>query len=347
MSQNNAVPVRLENINKRFGSVTAVETVSLELPAGQLVTLLGPSGCGKTTILRMVAGLERPSSGKIFFGQDDVTQLPAYLRDVTMMFQSYALFPHMNVFENIAYGLRVTKRPLEEIRERVTAVVAQVGLQNLEQRAVQALSGGQQQRVALARALIMQPRVLLFDEPLSNLDAKLRKRVREEIRELQQRFGITSLYVTHDQEEAMAISDVVVVMRAGVIEQRGTPRELYQAPKTRFVADFIGRANFLEGHFDGGSVTVGDYRFAHQQNLQSGKVTVMVRPESLRVAHEGQGLSGTMRSVAFLGTTTELSIQTPVGVLEGVIAGDAPLLAKVGEQVRVQFATEGVYCIAE
>jgi iron(III) transport system ATP-binding protein len=346
MTQTAAVPVRLENINKRFGTVTAVETVSLELPAGQLVTLLGPSGCGKTTILRMVAGLERPSGGKIFFGQDDVTQLPAYLRDVTMMFQSYALFPHMNVFDNIAYGLRVTKRPIAEIRDRVAGVVAQVGLQNLEQRAVQALSGGQQQRVALARALVMQPRVLLFDEPLSNLDAKLRKRVREEIRELQQKFGITSLYVTHDQEEAMAISDLVVVMRSGIIEQKGAPRELYQAPKTRFVADFIGRANFLEGGFDGSLATVGEYQFVHQQALQAGQVTVMVRPESLRVARDGAGLAGTMHSVAFLGTTTEFSVQTSVGQLEGVMAGDAPLLAKPGEAVRVQFAAEGVYLIA-
>ncbi len=340
-----AVPVRLENIVKRFGAVTAVETVSLELPAGKLVTLLGPSGCGKTTILRMVAGLERPTEGKIFFGSDDVTQLPAYLRDVTMMFQSYALFPHMNVFENIAYGLRVTKRPNDEIRERVAGVVAQVGLQNLEQRAVQALSGGQQQRVALARSLIMQPRVLLFDEPLSNLDAKLRKRVREEIRELQQKLGITSLYVTHDQEEAMAISDLVVVMKSGIIEQKGAPRELYQAPVTRFVADFIGRANFLSGTYNGSSATVGNYSFAFAQPIQHGNVTVMVRPESLRVAKDGIGLEGKMHSVAFLGTTTEYTVDTAAGQLEGVMAGDAPLLAKVGEPVRVQFANEGVYLI--
>jgi iron(III) transport system ATP-binding protein len=340
-----AVAVRLEQIVKRFGTVTAVETVSLELPAGKLVTLLGPSGCGKTTILRMVAGLERPSQGKIFFGSDDVTQLPAYLRDVTMMFQSYALFPHMNVFENIAYGLRVTKRPNDEIRDRVAGVVAQVGLQNLEQRAVQALSGGQQQRVALARALIMQPRVLLFDEPLSNLDAKLRKRVREEIRELQQKFGITSLYVTHDQEEAMAISDLVVVMKAGIIEQQGAPRALYQAPTTHFVADFIGRANFLSGEYNGSSATVSGYHLPFIQNIEHGNVTVMVRPESLRVAKDGIGLAGKMHSVAFLGTTTEYTVNTAAGQLEGVMAGDAPLLAKPGEAVRVQFATEGVYLI--
>ena len=348
MSQ--AVPVKLEGIVKRFGTVTAVEKVDLELPAGQLVTLLGPSGCGKTTILRMVAGLERPSEGRILFGDEDVTRLPAYLRDVTMMFQSYALFPHMNVTQNISYGLRVTNRPAAEINERVATAIGQVGLQGLEQRPVAALSGGQQQRVALARALIMQPRVLLFDEPLSNLDAKLRKRVREEIRELQQQFGITSLYVTHDQEEAMAISDLVVLMNKGVIEQQGNPRALYQAPRTRFVADFIGRANFLQGTFDGSSARVDTYHFAHAQQIAQGNVTVMVRPESLRIvrdAPELTGLSGTMQSVAFLGTTTELSIDTSAGKLEGIIAGDAPELPKIGEAVRVQFANEGVHLIAQ
>jgi iron(III) transport system ATP-binding protein len=342
-----AVAVKLQGIVKRFGSVVAVETVDLELPAGRLVTLLGPSGCGKTTILRMVAGLERPSEGRIFFGDEEVTRLPAYLRDVTMMFQSYALFPHMNVTQNIAYGLRVTNRPSAEINERVANVVQQVGLQGLETRAVAALSGGQQQRVALARALVMQPRVLLFDEPLSNLDAKLRKRVREEIRELQQTLGITSLYVTHDQEEAMAISDLVVLMNKGRIEQLGDPRSLYQQPKTRFVADFIGRANFLPGNYDGARVAVDTYRFDHQQAIPSGAVNVMIRPEALRVIRDGDhGLNGSMHSVAFLGTTTELTVDTSVGRLEGVIAGDAPHLPRVGEPVRVQFAPEGVHLLS-
>lgn len=340
-----AVSVKLEGIVKRFGSVTAVEKVDLELPAGRLVTLLGPSGCGKTTILRMVAGLERPNEGRILFGGEDVTRLPAYLRDITMMFQSYALFPHMNVYHNIAYGLEVTKRPKEEIRERVAGVIQQVGLTGLEQRPVAALSGGQQQRVALARSLVMQPRVLLFDEPLSNLDAKLRKRVREEIRDLQLEMGITSLYVTHDQEEAMAISDLVVLMNKGIIEQKGDPRSLYTRPISRFAADFIGRANFFEGSYDGKTITAGGYTQAHQQNGVVGNVTVMVRPEALRVSLNSSGMEGTMHSVAFLGSSTEFSVDTPVGRLEGVVAGDAPDLPGRGEQVRVQFAPGGVYLL--
>ncbi|WP_036258970.1 ABC transporter ATP-binding protein [Meiothermus cerbereus] len=341
----NAVSVRLEGIVKKFGKVTAVEKVDLELPAGKLVTLLGPSGCGKTTILRMVAGLERPTEGRILFGGEDVTRLPAYLRDITMMFQSYALFPHMNVYQNIAYGLQVTRRPKEEIRERVAEVVRLVGLTGLEERPVAALSGGQQQRVALARSLVMQPRILLFDEPLSNLDAKLRKRVREEIRDIQQELGITSLYVTHDQEEAMAISDLVVLMNKGVIEQQGDPRTLYTRPVSRFAADFIGRANFIEGHYSGGLIQVAGYSQPHQQSGISGKVTVMVRPEALRVFREGEGLEGTMHGVAFLGSSTEFSVDTAVGRLEGVVAGDAPELPGRGEKVKVQFAPQGTFLL--
>jgi len=247
-----AAPIKLENVTKRFGKdVTAVDSINLDVTAGSLLTLLGPSGCGKTTILRMIAGLERATEGKIFIDSNDVTKLPANLRDVTMVFQSYALFPHMNVFGNVAYGLEVAKRPKDQIRQEVGEALEMVGLEGLGDRATNALSGGQQQRVALARALVMHPQVLLFDEPLSNLDAKLRKYVREEIRELQQNLGITTVYVTHDQEEALAISDVIVVVNKGKIEQIGSPFELYTQPANKFVADFIGSASFLKAKYDG------------------------------------------------------------------------------------------------
>ncbi|MCL6499952.1 MAG: ABC transporter ATP-binding protein, partial [Firmicutes bacterium] len=216
-----SVPVRLRGVTKRFGSVVAVDSVDLDVPPGQLVTLLGPSGCGKTTTLRIVAGLERPTAGRVWIGEEDVTDLPAARRGVTMVFQSYALFPHLTVFENVAYGLRAQRLPAAEVRRRTLEALELVGLPETAQRYPAQLSGGQQQRVALARALVMQPRVLLFDEPLSNLDAKLRRRVRAEIRMLQQRLGITSVYVTHDQAEALALSDVVVVMNQGRVEQVG------------------------------------------------------------------------------------------------------------------------------
>src|SRR5215467_2675787 len=247
--------VVFERVSKRYGNVTAVDDVSFQVKAGELATLLGPSGCGKTTTLRMVAGLEPVTGGRILIGDTDVTLRPANERDVSMVFQSYALFPHMTVLENVCYGPLAMHADKAKARELAHAKLAMLGLGGLEQRLPSELSGGQQQRVAVARSLVLEPSVLLFDEPLSNLDAKLRRRVRQEIRELQQSLALTVIYVTHDQEEALAVSDHIIVMDGGRIAQQGTPRELYEAPASRFLADFIGDANLVDGELDAGGTT--------------------------------------------------------------------------------------------
>ncbi len=338
--------VRTERVMKRFGAVIAVDDVTLEVPPGKLVTLLGPSGCGKTTTLRMIAGLETPTSGRIFIREEDVTLRSAATRPVTMVFQSYALFPHLTVFENVAYGLRIGKRPWATITRQVKDVLDLVGLPQVASRYPGQLSGGQQQRVALARALVMEPEVLLFDEPLSNLDAKLRKRVRGEIRELQQRLGITSIYVTHDQVEALALSDVIVVMNKGHVEQIGTPIDLYRRPASEFVADFIGDANLLPGHYADGRVIVGTYAFAFDQpGMIGGSVTVMVRPEAIAVQTEGEGLPGKIRTAFFMGVTTEYLVETAVGEITVAepVGGREPL--NDGREVRLQFHPGGLYLL--
>src|SRR5437762_11969476 len=235
-----AAPIEFRNATKRYGDVTAVSDISFHIAAGTLVTLLGPSGCGKTTTLRLIAGLELPTSGTIHIGDVDVTQTPAAERDVSMVFQSYALFPHMSVLENVRYGLIVSGMAKGKADERARTAMTTVGLAGYEGRQPSELSGGQQQRVAVARALVLEPSVLLFDEPLSNLDARLRRQMREEIRELQQKLRLTVVYVTHDQQEAMAVSDRIIVMNAGQIEQQGTPRNLYEQPATPFLARFMG-----------------------------------------------------------------------------------------------------------
>ena len=341
-----AAPVALERVTKRFdGEVLAVDALDLRIEPGSLVTLLGPSGCGKTTTLRMIAGLERSSEGRILIDGQDVTRLPANLRDVTMVFQSYALFPHMNVFDNVAYGLRVARVSGAELERKVAEALDMVGMAGLERRSSAALSGGQQQRVALARALVMQPRVLLFDEPLSNLDAKLRRRVRQDIRDLQQRLGITSVYVTHDQEEALAISDVIVVMKEGKVQQTGSPYELYSRPANRFVADFIGSATFLPGSFDGECVSLAQYSFAHEQEVAPGEVTVMVRPEAVHVSNDGSGLPATVKSVSYLGIATDVLFDTAAGELAATISGEGRPDLHRGDRVSLAFRPAGIYLL--
>lgn len=245
--------VRLENISKIYKDPKtgkefyAVNNISLNIEPGSFVTLLGPSGCGKTTTLRMIAGFESPDEGEIYLGDEAINELTPNKRDTAMVFQSYALFPHYNVFDNVAYGLKLRKLPKDEIHRKVMEMLDLVELSGMEGRLTNQLSGGQQQRVALARALVVEPSVLLFDEPLSNLDAKLRVSMRTEIRKIQQKVGITAIYVTHDQSEAMSLSDQIILMNKGNVEQMGTPQEIYYHPRSEFVADFIGEANFLEG----------------------------------------------------------------------------------------------------
>jgi iron(III) transport system ATP-binding protein len=322
--QGRASSVAFHHVTKAFGRVIAVRDVSFTIAAGTLVTLLGPSGCGKTTTLRLIAGLEMATSGKITIGGVDVTGLPATDRDVSMVFQSYALFPHMTVLENVSYGLRVSGQPRPKAEAAARDGLALVGLKGFDDRLPSELSGGQQQRVAVARALVLEPEVLLFDEPLSNLDAKLRRRVREEIRELQQKLGLTVVYVTHDQGEALAVSDQIIVMDNAVIAQQGTPAELYGEPASRFVADFIGDANLVRGALrridgDRARVTLGGLELTlPHRGVPDGEVDVAIHPETLRlsaVAPDGPALAGKILKAAYLGSHMEYTVASPVGEL--------------------------------
>jgi ABC-type Fe3+/spermidine/putrescine transport system ATPase subunit len=320
------VKIEVRDLTKRFGGVTAVDAVSLEIEDGELFTLLGPSGCGKTTLLRLIAGFYRPDAGTIRFGTRVVNALPAHARSIGMVFQNYALWPHMTVFENVAYGLRLRRLRGEALQARVQEGLRKVNLVGLEARFPGQLSGGQQQRVALARALVLSPDLLLLDEPLSNLDAKIRVQVRAEIRKLQRELGITTVYVTHDQEEALSLSDRVAVLRDGRVLQVGASRELYERPRTRFVADFVGTNNLVPGtvrEAAGGSLLVdteiGPIRARPTAAIGPGQRCVLaVRPENVTVnppAGDENRASGHIALASYLGSTLRYDVETAGGLV--------------------------------
>ncbi|QXF32498.1 ABC transporter ATP-binding protein [Photorhabdus luminescens] len=347
MTQQNFV--ELKNVTKRFGSNTVIDNLELSIPQGHMVTLLGPSGCGKTTVLRLVAGLEKPSSGKIFIDGEDVTDRSIQQRDICMVFQSYALFPHMSLGENIGYGLKMLGRPKAEIRERVKEALELVDLGGFEERYVDQISGGQQQRVALARALILKPKVLLFDEPLSNLDANLRRSMREKIRELQQQFNITSLYVTHDQSEAFAVSDAVLVMNKGKIMQIGTPQTLYRQPASEFMASFMGDANIFPATLGTDYVEIFQYRLPRPANFTTNKqsVTVGVRPEAITLSHQGNTSQRcTISHVAYMGPQYEVTVDWQGQTLLLQINA-TQLQPDVGDNYYLEIHPFGMFILAE
>ena len=351
--------VRLEHISKIYQdpktkkNFYAVQDTTLDIKPGTFVTLLGPSGCGKTTTLRMIAGFESPDEGEIFLGEEPINALTPNKRDTAMVFQSYALLPHYNVYDNVAYGLRLRKFSKEEIREKVTGILKLVGLEGMEERMTNQLSGGQQQRVALARALVIEPGVLLFDEPLSNLDAKLRVAMRTQIRKIQQTVGITAIYVTHDQSEAMAISDQIIIMSNGKVEQAGSPREIYYHPQSRFVADFIGEANFLEARVekdlgDMAEISVAGKKLTVQNHthIAAGKsADLVLRPEALSLSENGL-IDCELVLSTFMGT--HQYYQANVGGKIVQITDYNPVNKKIweaGEKTKLSFDPNGVYIL--
>ncbi|SKA78016.1 spermidine/putrescine transport system ATP-binding protein [Clostridium sp. USBA 49] len=311
---NNDIIIDLKNITKKYGDNTVIKNLNLYIKRNEFITLLGPSGCGKTTTLNIIAGFEDVNEGSIIFENTVINNVPPHKRQINTVFQKYALFPHMNVFENIAFGLRIKKLPEKNIKEKVSKMLKLVDLEGYEKRSINSLSGGQQQRVAIARALVNEPKVLLLDEPLGALDLKLRKEMQIELKRIQKTLGITFVFVTHDQEEALTMSDTIVVMNEGKIQQIGTPEDIYNEPKNKFVAKFIGESNILDGvihedfkvSFEGKEFKCVDKGFLKDENID-----VIIRPEDIKIVEYGKGmLNGTVTSVIFKGIHYEIEVET-------------------------------------
>lgn len=342
--------LQLKNINKYFGKNHVIKNVNLNFEKGHFITFLGPSGCGKTTLLRMIAGFYEPDEGEILLNGKNIERVPPYDRNTAMVFQEYALFPHMNVFDNVSYGLRVKKKPKDEIEKRVKQALSLMQLEGMEKRFPNQMSGGQQQRVAVARALVMNPEVLLLDEPLSNLDAKLRESVRVELRQIQQKMGLSTIYVTHDQSEALSMSDAIVVLKDGIVHQVGTPQEIYFEPKTAFVADFIGTTNLISLKAESGNrVTYGGVSFASSNPVKEGvEYVASVRPESAGLSKdpvENQvNLKARITNTMFLGEKVRYFLQDALDKEWIVDAFDPGRTIHQGE-VYVTFPAEKAWII--
>lgn len=353
--------VRIENVSKQFGQVYGVKDLNLEIKAGEFFTFLGPSGCGKTTTLRMLAGFYYPTKGKILFDDRDVTRLQPNKRNIGMVFQNYALFPHMTVDENIAFGLQVRKFSKAEIQHKVDRIRGQVHLTAYGNRKINELSGGQQQRVALARALVIEPDILLLDEPLSNLDAKLREETRIEIKRIQSELGVTTIYVTHDQMEAMSMSDRIMVMENGYIKQIGTPQEIYHQPNDRFVANFIGETNLIECSIQaikGENVqvrTVNGHNLTGRKQQSSpslthmigDKVFISIRPESIQLGTGENTLTGKITFVEFTGISVNYIVDFTAFSLKVMLINSYDQIKKIGEDITIHMAQDSLYFLGE
>ena len=338
--------VTVRNVTKRYGSLRALDDVTLEFPDGAFFALLGPSGSGKTTLLRAVAGFVEPDEGRILIDGADVAHIPAHRRDIGMVFQNYALFPHMTVFDNVAFGLSVRGVGRSEARDRVGRMLDLVRLSGLDRRKPRQLSGGQQQRVALARALVTEPKVLLLDEPLGALDKRLRQEMQIELKQIQRAVGITAIFVTHDQEEALTLSDRIAIIDEGGLVQTGAPGELYERPRTRFAASFLGDANFLSGRVEGNGVRVdGVGRVAAAAPLAPGEATLAVRPEKMRLAApdsgaEGNRIVGSVDRRVFSGASVTYIVDTPAGPLRAFRQNAGEAMMEVGATVAVVWSPE-------